>query len=245
MAEVPQIITPQEEEDRSIEQDTGGDTLVPTSNGEQSSGQFTRKRFTSDCLSSTRRNEGKAIEELADSYRNILVSIGENPDREGLLDTPARAAKAMLTFTQGYEKSVEDAVGRGVFNEEIDEVVIVKDIDMFSLCEHHLVPFMGKVHVAYLPYNKVLGLSKLARIVELYSRRLQVQERLTREIAKAVQDAIAPAGVGVVVEATHLCMVMRGVQKVNSKTVTSYMIGELRENPKTRNEFLQMVAKPS
>merc|ERR1712142_1034858 len=160
---------------------------------------------------------------MAESYRKTIEAMGENPDREGLLDTPLRAAKAMMTFTQGYEDSVENAVGAGVFSEEIDEVVIVKDIDMFSLCEHHLVPFMGKVHIAYLPRNKVLGLSKLARIVELYSRRLQVQERLTREIAKAVQDAIAPAGVGVVVEASHLCMVMRGVQKVNSKTVTSYM----------------------
>ena len=142
---------------------------------------------------------------------------------------------------QGYEKSIEDAVGTGVFHEEIDEVVVVKDIDMFSLCEHHLVPFMGKVHIGYLPKNKVLGLSKLARIVELFARRLQVQERLTREIANAISEAVEPAGVGVVIEATHMCMVMRGVQKVNSKTITSYMIGELRDNPKTRTEFLSFL----
>lgn len=134
-------------------------------------------------------------------------------------------------------------MGDAIFNEETDEVVVVKDIEMFSLCEHHLVPFYGKVHIAYLPQNKVLGLSKLARIVELYSRRLQVQERLTREIAKGVMEAVAPTGVGVVIEATHMCMVMRGVQKVNSKTITSYMLGELRDNPKTRNEFLNLVAK--
>ena len=128
-----------------------------------------------------------------------------------------------------------------IFTEEIDEVVVVKDIEMFSLCEHHLVPFMGKVHIGYLPKNKVLGLSKLARIVELFSRRLQVQERLTREIANAVLEAVEPAGVGVVIEATHMCMVMRGVQKVNAKTVTSYMLGELRDNAKTRAEFLSFL----
>merc|ERR1712133_263424 len=175
------------------------------------------------------------------SYKGILVSIGENPDREGLLDTPRRAAKAMMTFTQGYEKSVEDAVGSGIFNEEIDEVVIVKDIEMFSLCEHHLVPFMGSVSIGYLPRGKVLGLSKLARIVEMFSRRLQVQERLTREIAEAVSEAVTPAGVGVVVEACHMCMVMRGVQKINSQTVTSSMLGVFRDDPKTRGEFLSLV----
>ena len=151
--------------------------------------------------------------------------------------------KTITQPLQGYEDSIESAVGNAIFNEEIDEVVIVKDIEMFSLCEHHLVPFMGKVHIAYLPNKKVLGLSKLARIVELYSRRLQVQERLTREIANAVSTAIEPAGVGVMIEATHMCMVMRGVQKVNSKTITSYMLGELRENAKTRNEFLNIVTK--
>ena len=143
-----------------------------------------------------------------------------------------------FVYIQGYEDSIKNAVNDAIFTEEIDEVIVVKDIEMFSLCEHHLVPFMGKVHIGYLPKNKVLGLSKLARIVELFSRRLQVQERLTREIANAVCEAVEPAGVGVVIEATHMCMVMRGVQKVNSKTVTSYMLGELRDNPKTRSEFL-------
>ena len=145
-----------------------------------------------------------------------------------------------VSCSQGYEDSVKNAVKDAVFPMplEMDGVVVVKDIEMFSLCEHHLVPFMGKVHIGYLPKNQVLGLSKLARIVELFSRRLQIQERLTREIAKAVSEAVEPAGVGVVIEATHMCMVMRGVQKVNSKTVTSYMLGELRDNPKTRSEFL-------
>merc|ERR1712165_585118 len=172
---------------------------------------------------------------MADSYRNLLINIGENPDREGLLDTPMRAAKAMMLFTKGYEDSVANAVKNAIFTEEIDEVVVVKDIEMFSLCEHHMVPFMGKVSIGYLPKGKVLGLSKLARIVEIYSRRLQVQERLTKEIANAVQKAVEPAGVAVVIEASHMCMVMRGVQKTTSKTISSCMLGEFRDNSKTRS----------
>merc|ERR1712228_107233 len=149
---------------------------------------------------------------------------------------PKRAAKASMFFTKGYEDSIENAVKNAVFHEETDEIVIVKDIEMFSLCEHHMVPFMGKVSIGYLPKGKVIGLSKLARIVEIYARRLQVQERLTKEIANAVKKAVDPAGVGVVGEAAHMCMVMRGVQKTSSKTVTSCMLGEFRENPKTRTE---------
>lgn len=240
----------------------GPDEKTKTANGDKDIKRFSRIRFTSDCLSRTHRNEEEELDNMADSYRNLLKSIGENPDRDGLVDTPMRAAKALMFFTkvttsniflssvdlfmpfQGYEDSIKDAVGDAIFNEETDEVVVVKDIEMFSLCEHHLVPFYGKVHIAYLPQNRVLGLSKLARIVELYSRRLQVQERLTREIAKGVMEAVQPTGVDVVIiEATHMCMVMRGVQKVNSKTITSYMLGELRENPKTRNEFLNLVTK--
>lgn len=181
------------------------------------------------------------LEVMASQYSTLLSAIGEDPTREGLKDTPLRAAKAMMFFTKGYEDSIQNAVKTGIFNENSDEMVLIKDIDIFSLCEHHLVPFIGKVSIGYLPKGKVLGLSKLARIVEIYSRRLQVQERLTKEIARAVEKAIAPAGVGVVVEASHLCMVMRGVQKVNSKTVTSCMLGSFREDPKTRSEFLELI----
>merc|ERR1719222_1052339 len=178
---------------------------------------------------------------VADSYRDIIKNIGEDPTREGLLDTPMRAAKAITFFTKGYQETVQEVVKNAVFSEPTDEMVVVKDIEMFSLCEHHLVPIIGHVSIGYLPRGKVLGLSKLARIVEMFSRRLQVQERLTREIANAVWEAVEPAGGGVVVEAGHMCMVMRGVQKINSKTVTSSMLGHFRDDPKTRQEFLTLV----
>ncbi|KAF7273472.1 hypothetical protein GWI33_013816, partial [Rhynchophorus ferrugineus] len=180
------------------------------------------------------------IPDMANSYRTLLASLGENPNREGLLKTPERAAKAMLFFTKGYEQDLDEVLNDAIFDENHDEMVVVKDIEMFSMCEHHLVPFYGKVSIGYIPSGKVLGLSKLARIVEVYSRRLQVQERLTKQIALAVLKAIQPTGVAVVVEGSHMCMVMRGVQKINSKTVTSTMLGEFRENDKTREEFLKL-----
>lgn len=180
------------------------------------------------------------IPEMVNVYRTLLSSLGENPDREGLLKTPERAAKAMLYFTKGYDQSLEEILNDAIFDENHDEMVVVKDIEMFSMCEHHLVPFYGKVSIGYLPSGKVLGLSKLARIVEVYSRRLQVQERLTKQIAVAVLKAVQPTGVAVVVEGSHMCMVMRGVQKINSKTVTSTMLGEFRDNQKTREEFLKL-----
>ncbi|CAD7089645.1 unnamed protein product [Hermetia illucens] len=181
------------------------------------------------------------LPEMARSYRLLLGSLGEDPDRQGLLKTPERAAKAMLFFTKGYDQSLEEALNGAVFDEDHDEMVVVKDIEMFSMCEHHLVPFYGKVSIGYLPCKKILGLSKLARIVEIFSRRLQVQERLTKQIAVAVTQAVQPAGVAVVIEGVHMCMVMRGVQKINSKTVTSTMLGVFRDDPKTREEFLNLV----
>lgn len=181
------------------------------------------------------------LDELTSAYRNMLEAAGEDVTREGLLKTPERAAKAFAFFTHGYHQDIDEILNGAVFNENCDEMVIVKDIDMYSLCEHHLVPFMGKVHIGYLPRNKVLGLSKLARIVEFFSRRLQVQERLTKQIAQAVVDAVEPAGVGVVVEAKHMCMVMRGIQKINSLTATSAMKGVFREDVKTREEFMSLI----
>lgn len=181
------------------------------------------------------------IPELAASYRSLLQDLGEDPSREGLLKTPERAAKAMLFFTKGYDQTVNDVMNDAVFEEDTEDMVIVKDIEMFSTCEHHLVPFWGKVSVGYLPNKKVMGLSKIARIVEVFSRRLQVQERLTKQIAEAIVEAVQPAGVAVVVEGTHMCMVMRGVQKINATTTTSSMLGEFRTKPKTREEFLSLL----
>jgi GTP cyclohydrolase IA len=177
---------------------------------------------------------------FADLIRRELELIGEDPKREGLLETPKRVAKSMKFLTEGYASSAEEVVGKGIFKEEHDNMIMVRDIELYSLCEHHMLPFFGKAHVAYIPNGKIVGLSKIPRIVDVYARRLQVQERLTEEIAEGLCSVLQPSGVGVVIEAYHLCMMMRGVQKQNSKTITSALRGAFREDPKTRDEFLRL-----
>jgi len=174
-------------------------------------------------------------------YRELLLRIGEDPSRDGLADTPERVEKAMSFLTQGYTMDVATVLNGALFEVEYDEMVMVKDVEFYSLCEHHMLPFFGKVHVAYVPNGKVIGLSKIPRLVEMYSRRLQVQERMTTQIADAIAQAIAPQGVGVIVEAQHLCMMMRGVEKQHSATVTSAMRGVFKTQMQTRNEFLSLV----
>jgi GTP cyclohydrolase I len=180
-------------------------------------------------------------EELSRHYEEILRGVGEDPRREGLLDTPKRAAKAMRYLCHGYQQSLEEIVNGALFESDNDEMVIVRDIELYSLCEHHLLPFIGKAHVAYIPTGKVMGLSKVARIVDMFARRLQIQENLTRQIADAIAQVTDAAGVAVVIEAKHMCMMMRGVEKQNSVMSTSVMLGAFRESYNTRQEFLQLI----
>jgi len=178
---------------------------------------------------------------LEDIVRNLLKEIGEDPDREGLLKTPSRVAKSFKFLTQGYDIDPQEVINDAKFTEKYNEMILVKDISIYSLCEHHLLPFWGKCHVAYIPSDKILGLSKVARLVEIFARRLQVQERLTTEIAASLQNSLHPLGVAVVIEAEHLCMQMRGVQKAGSKAVTSEMLGAFRNNASTRMEFMNLL----
>ena len=181
-------------------------------------------------------------QKLEKEVKEILKLLGEKPTREGLLQTPRRVAEAWRFLTSGYDKDVNAVLSRAVFTEKYDEMVIVKDVDFFSLCEHHLLPFYGKAHIAYIPNGKILGLSKIPRLVEIFSRRLQVQERLTQQIADTLYNVLQPDGVAVVIEARHLCMMMRGVEKQNSVATTSAMLGSFREDERTRNEFLKLIS---
>lgn len=178
---------------------------------------------------------------IAERVREILGDLGENPERDGLKRTPERFEKALRFLTSGYQQSPEKLLNGAMFDVAYDEMVVVKDIELYSLCEHHLLPFFGRCHVAYLPNKKVVGLSKVARLVDMFARRLQIQERLTSQIATAIQEQLHPQGVGVIIEARHLCMVMRGVEKQNSTTTTSAMLGAFRDNKQTRDEFLALV----
>ena len=177
-------------------------------------------------------------------YRELLVRLGEDPERDGLVKTPERVERAMEFLTRGYRQTVEDVLHNALFSVDYDEMVIVRDVEFYSMCEHHLLPFFGKVHIAYVPQGRVIGLSKLPRLVDVFARRLQVQERLTQQIARAITEAIAPQGVGIIMEAQHLCMMMRGVEKQQSLTTTSAMLGAFKTQMQTRSEFLSLIRRP-
>ena len=179
---------------------------------------------------------------MEQEFRSILDQIGENPNREGLLDTPSRAARAMEFLTRGYNQTLEQVVNNALFDSNTSEMIVVQDIELYSMCEHHILPFIGKCHVAYVPTGKVLGLSKVARIVDMYARRLQIQENLTKEIAEAIEGVTGASGVGVIIEAKHMCIMMRGVEKQNSIMKTSVMLGSFRDQPATRTEFLSLIS---
>ena len=179
---------------------------------------------------------------MEDEFRSILKQIGEDPSRDGLMDTPSRAAKAMAFLTRGYGQTLEQVVNHALFESDTSEMIVVQDIELYSMCEHHMLPFIGKCHVAYVPTGKVLGLSKVARIVDMYARRLQIQENLTKQIAEAIEGVTDASGVGVIIEAQHMCMMMRGVEKQNSLMKTSVMLGSFRDNQSTRMEFLSLIS---
>lgn len=186
-------------------------------------------------------NQVVEMEQMENIYLDLLKSIGEDTSREGLQETPRRAAKAFQFLTKGYNENVDEVINGAVFESEMDEIVLVKNIELYSMCEHHLLPFIGKCHVGYLPNGKILGLSKVARVVDVFARRLQIQEKLTQQIADAIMSAVNAAGVAVVIEAQHLCMMMRGVEKQNSSMVTSCVLGMFRENLSTREEFFSLL----
>ncbi len=188
---------------------------------------------------------GPDLERIEDLVRQLLIAIGEDPAREGLVDTPKRMAAALTFLTSGYRQNLETVINRARFSQEIGSMVVLRDIEVYSLCEHHLLPFFGRAHIAYLPRNKVFGISKLARLVDMYARRLQLQERLTEQISQAIMDSIDAMGVGVIIEARHLCMMMRGVGKQNSLLTTSSLLGTFRNNPATRQEFLSLIRRPA
>jgi GTP cyclohydrolase IA len=195
------------------------------------------ERFTRE----VNRLTNKKLDTIAQAYRDLLEAIGENPRRQGLARTPERAARALEFLTQGYRQNPEEMINGAIFDSDASEIILVKDIELYSLCEHHLLPFIGRAHVAYIPNGKVIGLSKVARIVDVFARRLQIQENLTTQIAEALMDALAPSGVAVVVEAKHLCMMMRGVEKQNSVMKTSCLLGTFKDDARTRSEFLSLL----
>jgi len=197
--------------------------------------------FTEDCLPAEARIDNQSREVLQEAYRNLLEAIGEDPDRQGLLRTPIRAARALEFLTQGYRQNLDEIVNGAIFDSEASEIILVKDIELYSLCEHHLLPFIGRAHVAYIPSGKVIGLSKVARIVDVFARRLQIQENLTTQIAESLMKCLEPDGVAVVVEAKHLCMMMRGVEKQNSVMKTSCLLGSFKDDARTRSEFLSLL----
>ena len=183
----------------------------------------------------------KRRKKMEDLIKKLLINLGEDSEREGLKDTPRRVSESLKFLTQGYHQNIDDVVNNAVFTENVDDMVIVKDIEFYSMCEHHMLPFFGKCHIGYIPNGKIIGVSKLARVVDVFARRLQLQERLTQQVAETLEEAIEPEGVGVVMEAQHLCMLMRGVQKQNSKMVTSAMLGSFRAEAATRAEFLNLI----
>ena len=205
---------------------------------------FDSESVSIDESQSTQAQSPVSEAEMRQAVRTLLLGIGEDPHREGLLDTPQRVVKALKFLTSGYRQSLDELLNGAVFSEDTDEMVLVRDIDIFSSCEHHILPIIGRAHVAYIPNRQVIGLSKLARICEMYAKRLQVQERLTSQIADAIEGLLKPQGVAVVVEATHMCMVMRGVQKPGSWTVSSAMRGVFAEDAKTRQEFMGLIRQP-